>query len=153
MARELASLGLPVTLIVDAAGPALVADCDLVLFGAVMVTEDFVVNKVGTYALALAAQHEQIPVYAVSELSKCLPHAFARGFATERPAHEVWSRAPRTVDVRNTQFEAVPHEFLTGVVTEQGVLSTADLRAYIAEELASKGVALVLAGGGTEASP
>ncbi|MDZ7339298.1 MAG: translation initiation factor eIF-2B [candidate division KSB1 bacterium] len=153
MARELASLGLPVTLVVDAAAPTLVAESDLVLFGAVMVTEDYIVNKVGTYALALAARHEQIPVYAVSELSKCLPRTLTRGFPTERQPDEVWARAPRTVDVRNFQFEAVPHDLFTGVATEQGVLTTADLRTYIAEELASAGVASVLASGGPGAWP
>ncbi len=141
LAQELASLGLPVTVIVDAAAPSLVADCDLVLFGAEMVTQDFVVNKIGSYAVALAASHARIPVYAVSELSKCLPRAFIRGFVAEQEPRQVWSRAPRSVRVRNIQFEAVPHELVTGVVTEQGLMTTADIRTYIAEELVAAGIA------------
>ncbi|MBC7186785.1 MAG: hypothetical protein H5U38_07090 [Calditrichaeota bacterium] len=141
LAKELAALGLPVTLIVDAAAPALVADSNLVLVGADMVTEQFVVNKIGTQAIAVAAQQGEVPVYAVSELSKCLPRALARGFQTERPPRQVWPGAPRSVEVRNIHFEAVPLELFTGVVTEQGVMRPADVRLYVEEELGSGGIA------------
>jgi len=145
MAKELAALGLPVTLVVDAAAQLFVAESDLVLVGADMVTEKFVVNKIGTYPIALVARQAQVPVYAVSELSKCIPRAFARGFEVERQPDQVWSRAARGVTVRNIHFEAVPLELLAGVVTEQGVMRTGDVALYITEVLASSGIAPCLA--------
>ncbi len=144
MAKELAALGLPVTVIVDAAAPALVAESNLVLVGADMVTEDFVVNKVGTQAVALGAQQAQIPLYAVSELSKCIPRACARGFAAERPPAQVWNRPARGVAVRNIYLEAVPLSLLAGLVTELGVMRTADVRLYIGEQLGPARVAACL---------
>ncbi|MCR4439451.1 MAG: hypothetical protein QHJ34_06685 [bacterium] len=147
LAKELAALGLPVTLLVDAAAPALVADVNLVLVGADMVTEHFIVNKIGTRAIAVAAQQVEVPVFAVSELSKCLPRAHAGGFQAERHPRQVWARAPRRVEVRNINFEAVPLELVTGVVTEQGVMRPADMRLYVEEELASGGIAPCLVQG------
>lgn len=147
MAKQLAALGLPVTVIIDAAAPALVGESDLVVVGADMVTGEFIVNKVGTQAVALAAQHAHIPLYAVSELSKCIPSACAQGFGVERAPDQVWSRPARGVRVRNIYFEAVPLDLLTGLVTELGVMGTPDVRLYIGKELAPARVAPCLLSG------
>lgn len=63
------------TLLDDAAARAAIADADLVLVGADMLMSRGLVNKVGTYPMALAAQHGT-PLYAVCGSEKFLPPGF-----------------------------------------------------------------------------
>jgi translation initiation factor 2B subunit (eIF-2B alpha/beta/delta family) len=51
----------------------------------------------------------------------------------ERPGEEVWPDAPDGVTVVNRQFELVPIDYLTGLVTEFGILREADLSQYLAQ--------------------
>jgi len=59
------------TLIEDSEAARYFPKCDFILIGADAVTEDFIVNKIGTLQLVLTARHFTIPVYvAVSKLKK-----------------------------------------------------------------------------------
>lgn len=129
MARYLARAGLPVTFAVDASGCSLVREVDLLLLGADSVGDQGVVNKVGSYALALSAQDLGKPVYVLVDETKLLPPGFPQVLGDDRPEEEVW-RAPSGVRVWNRYFEAVPLELITNVITEtaphspEGLLTT-----------------------------
>jgi methylthioribose-1-phosphate isomerase len=89
-----------------------------------------VVNKIGTYALAVLAKRHGIPFYVAAPLSTFDPK-MADGAhipIEERPAEEVtgyrgarW--APQGVSVRNPAFDVTPAELVTGIVTERGIAS------------------------------
>jgi methylthioribose-1-phosphate isomerase len=131
-AWELMQEGIPCTLIVDnAAGHFLLrGGVDAVLFGADRIAANGdVANKIGTYKLALAAAANGVPVYCAAPLST-VDMALADGMAIpieERSADEVLYMgreriAPEGVAVANPAFDVTPARYISGIVTEVGVL-------------------------------
>ena len=75
-ARELRKHGIPVTLICDGAVGYIMEQVDLVLLGAEGIVENGgIINKVGSYQIAIVAEAMQRPVYVAAECFK-----FARVF-------------------------------------------------------------------------
>ena len=103
-----------------------------VFFGADRVAANGdVVNKVGTYMLSLAAHANHVPVYSVFPLST-LDLTTANGDLIpieERDSDEVLGIefrgepvAPLGAKARNPAFDVTPHELITALVTEKGVI-------------------------------
>jgi methylthioribose-1-phosphate isomerase len=131
-AWELMDAGIDVTLIVDSAAAALLHSgvVDAVVLGADRVAANGdTANKVGTFALAVAARHAGVPFYVAAPTSSFDP-ATPSGdqiVIEERAADEVraWRghyAAPATVKVWNPAFDVTPHELITGFITEVGVI-------------------------------
>ncbi|MGH9462495.1 MAG: NUDIX domain-containing protein [Vicinamibacteria bacterium] len=130
VAERLARAGLSVTLLPDAAIGALLeaGRVDLVLIGAdSLLPSGAVVNKVGSYAAALAAARAGIPFYAVSATDKLL--ANDEEIQPGRGRIEELYRGSAPLDTFIPMFEPVPAELVTSVVTEKGVLGGSDLAA------------------------
>ena len=132
-AWEMQANGVPHTLIVDAAGAALMRQqrVDLVLVGADRVAANGdVCNKIGTYEKALAANDNRIPMYAAVP-SSTIDWMLADGDAIpieERGADEVIGLeddaiAPAGTRVLNPAFDVTPGRLLTGIVTDRGICS------------------------------
>jgi len=122
LAGALAAAGIPVWLVVDAALPLLLSQAGTVWLGADAVTDQGVINKLGSYAAALAAREHSVPVYALAERRKFLPAATPALRIVEMPSDEVWDRPDPGVEPRNVYFERVPLPLLRGVVVEDAVL-------------------------------
>lgn len=132
IAAALASHGIPVTLVVDAAAMAEVHNAQLVLVGADLLSNEGLVNKIGTYGLALAAGQAGVPFYGLCGSQKFLPPGYHTPEQREWPADEVWPDAPPCVGVQNRYFEFTPLELISGIVTEQGTLPVAAIEAWLA---------------------
>lgn len=127
MAKALALAGAQVTLAVDAASAALMAEATLVLVGADSVRADGdVVNKVGTYALALAAHAAGKPVYALAERLKITAPSYPL-VIEEMATSELLSEPVAGVTLRNIYFDVTPARFITSVVTEGGPTSVSEI--------------------------
>jgi methylthioribose-1-phosphate isomerase len=132
-AWELAQAGVPHTLIPDVAAGHLMSrgEVDVVLVGADRVAANGdTANKVGTYPLAVLAARHGIPFFVCAPTSSIDP-ATPDGSSIEieeRPADEVLqfrgvAIAPPGTMVRNPSFDVTPAELITGIVTEEGVIS------------------------------
>jgi len=85
-------------------------------------------NKIGTYGLAVLAQHHNIPFY-VAAPSSTIDLSLAHGDLIpieHRGEDEVRmcggrSTAPADVRVYNPAFDVTPHELIAGIITEQGL--------------------------------
>ncbi len=132
LAQDLAASGIPVTLVIDVLAVALIAEAELVLVGADHLSRQGLVNKVGTYALALAAQAGAVPIYALCGSEKFLPSGYLPQAQAQWPAEQVWAEAPAGVTVTNFYFDSTPFAMLSGIVTEQGVQPTAGIEAWLA---------------------
>ena len=130
-AWELAANDVPHTLIVDAAGAALMRQgrIDVVLVGADRVAANGdVCNKIGTYEKALAAADNAIPIYAAVP-SSTIDWTLADGEGIpieERGADEVTrvggeAIAPPETAVWNPAFDVTPGRLLTGIISERGI--------------------------------
>jgi methylthioribose-1-phosphate isomerase len=143
---ELRAHGVPHTLIVDAAGAALMRQgrVDLVLVGADRVAANGdVCNKIGTYEKALAAHDNGVPIYAAVP-SATIDWTLADGSRIpieERDASEVLSIggadaiAPAGTTVANPAFDVTPARLFTGLITERGICPAHALRALFPESV------------------
>jgi len=123
--------GLPVTLLADGAAGALLggARVDGVIVGADRIAADgSVVNKVGTYPLAVLASRHRVPFISAAPTST-FDLACPTGSAIvieHRDADEVrrFGRRPMTdphVPVFNPAFDLTPPELVSAIVSERGV--------------------------------
>ncbi len=126
LAVKLAALGVPTWVVIDAALPLLLSQATAVWLGADAVTDRGVINKIGSFAAALAAREHSVPVYAIATRRKFLPASTPALRIDEMPPEEVWKEAPETVKPRNLYFELVPLTLFTGIVVEDGVIGASE---------------------------
>ena len=131
-AWELERMGAPYRVIVDAAGPALLSRgmADVVLTGADRVAANGdVANKIGTFALAVAARYASVPFVVVAPEST-VDMETPSGDAIQiedRGADEVVTVrgtpiAPEGTDALNPAFDVTPAELITAIVTDRRVV-------------------------------
>ena len=128
LAGELAAAGIPVKLFVDAGLSLIVSEARVVLVGADAITGDGVINKIGTWPLALAARERAVPVYALASTDKFVPSDYELPAELPRDPAEVYASPPTGVWVVNYYFEATPLDLFHAVVTELGSMAPEDVR-------------------------
>jgi methylthioribose-1-phosphate isomerase len=133
-AWELEQYGIPYKIITDSAAGFFLASGTVhaVLVGADRVAANGdVVNKIGTYMLALAARNNNVPFYSVFPTST-IDLAVSTGKEIpieERNPSEVLNLqlncqpvAPFRSQARNPAFDITPHRLISALVTEVGIL-------------------------------
>jgi methylthioribose-1-phosphate isomerase len=134
-AFELDGLGIPYRVVVDGAGPTVIARglVDVVAVGADPIAANGdVANKIGTYPLALAASRAGIPFIVVapeSTVDRDTPDG-AHITIEERDPREVltWggvATAPSGASAFNPAFDITPADLVTAIVTEDRVIRPA----------------------------
>ena len=135
-AWELDRLGIDYRVVVDGAGPTVIARglVDAVVVGADRVAANGdVVNKVGTYPLALACARAGVP-FVVAAPESTIDEATPTGSGVEietRADAEVleWSGvrvAPAGAQALNLAFDVTPADLVTAIVTEVRVIRTGE---------------------------
>ena len=129
---ELVQMGIPAELIVDSAAGTYLArgEVSCVLVGADRVSANGdTANKIGTYPLAVVARENGVPFYVVAPTST-LDMSLASGDGIqieERDLEEVYrfgkmATTPKGIKARNPAFDVTPHRYVSGIVTEKGVV-------------------------------
>ena len=126
-ARQLAALQIPVEIATDASLASEVRRADQVLVGADALTEEVLVNKMGTLAIAMVANEAGVPMFAVADGSKLLPDAILPESDRSRNPNEVWEGAPQGVTVRNRYFERMPQKYIKTTAMEDGPCKSEDI--------------------------
>lgn len=127
LARALLAEGWDVTLAADAACGVLMRDVDAVVIGADSIRADgSLVNKVGSFPLAMAARSAGVPLYVVCETLKIAPFELPLALESLPPA-ALMASPPAGLAVNTTAFDVTPAELVTGVVTENGLTTTAEI--------------------------
>ena len=117
-ADELRAEGLDVDLVADEDGPAALDDATLLLIGADTVFHDGTLcNKIGTTALAQAAQKREVPTVVACEIVKLAPIDVAS--------------APEQSEAERKLFEMTPPDLLTEIVTEEGAVAPDEVGALV----------------------
>jgi S-methyl-5-thioribose-1-phosphate isomerase len=134
-AWELERLGVPYRVVVDGAGPSVIARglVDAVVVGADRIAGNGdVVNKIGTYPLALAAARAGVPfIVAAPESTIDTSTPTGDGIVIEaRAADEVVTlagvrTAPEAAEALNLAFDVTPSDLVTAIVTERRVVRPA----------------------------
>jgi translation initiation factor 2B subunit (eIF-2B alpha/beta/delta family) len=132
LARALGEHGIRSTLIVDAGIAQFMNRVDAVLVGGDTVSSSFFVNKLGTHPLVLTARSKDVPVYLLASLLKLVLDDEVPEVETSRSPEEVEPDPMTNVTVENVYFERVPLAPLSGVVTEDGVLTPDEVARRVA---------------------
>lgn len=131
-AWELTQAGIPSKLISDSVAATLIRDkkIDLVILGGDRVAANGdVCNKIGTFMLSALCKLYGVPFYSVVPVST-IDFSIATGAEIpieERDAQEVTHPggvrvAPEGMAVYNPAFDVTPHEHITGIITEKGII-------------------------------
>lgn len=131
-AFELQQAGIDVTLLTDNMAAVVMSKgwIQAVIVGTDRVAANGdVANKIGTYGVAVLAKAHGIPFYVASPLSTIdLSTATGQDIPIEeRPESEITESfgkrtAPVGVKVFNPAFDVTPHEYVTAIITEKGVV-------------------------------
>ena len=118
-AKELARTGIKIIHVPDTAVEYSLKKADLFLFGSDAFLKKGSVNKVGTAMYAEIAKHNNIPVYCCGISLK-----YTKKVKLEfRSGKEVWDEREKNISVLNPAFDVVKKKFITGVVSEFGILN------------------------------
>lgn len=136
-AWELQNEGIPCAIIADSAsGFYMRKGVDLIIVGADRITAngDFA-NKIGTYEKAVIAKALDIPFYVAAPISTfdfSLPSGdeipIENRSEEEVTVIEGHTIAPAGVTAFNPAFDVTPHEYVTGFITEAGILRPDEIR-------------------------
>lgn len=139
---ELKRDGVPVTLIVDSMVGYLMYKrlINEVVLGADRIVQDAVINKIGTFTIAVLAKEHNIPFYVAAPKSTFdLKHKSTDIVIEERKPEEVTYIGPQRiamegVDVLNSAFDVTPIEYVTAIICESGILYKEDFRKFTANQ-------------------
>ena len=131
-AFELKHDGIDVSLIPDTAVGYTLANnlVNKIIVGADRILKTgHVFNKIGTYQVALLAKHHNVPFYVAAPLSTFDLSSNPEDVVIEqRKSSEVTGigekkTAPDDIDVINPAFDMTPPELISGIITENGVIT------------------------------
>ena len=127
---EMQQENIPVKLIPDVASGFLMSQgkIDKVVIGADRIAKGGVVNKIGSFMVAMAAKQHDVPFYVAAPLSTFdMEASIFDTIIEERDGDEVryYGGAricPEGTEVINPAFDITPSEFITGIITENGII-------------------------------
>lgn len=135
--QDLVNAWVPDTMVTDNIAPFFVdnlyeshVNIDMVVLGCDAIKMDgSIYNKVGSFGIAMAARHSGIPVYIVGSLTKVDTENKIK--IEIRDWKEIRDKAPKWLKFLNYAFDMVPAKFITGIITEYGVIKPKDLKKYM----------------------
>jgi len=129
---ELMQMGAPFRLLVDSAGPSVLARglADVVLIGADRIAANGdTANKIGSYSLALGAARANVPFIVVapeSTVDMATPSGDHIEIEDRGPAEVLGVRghrvAPSSIGALNPAFDVTPADLITAIVTDRRVV-------------------------------
>ncbi len=129
---ELAMDGIPTTLITDGMCSYFMSKgmIDMVVVGADRIASNGdTANKIGTYTVAIAAKYHNVPFYIAAPLSTIdLNIKTGAEIPIEERSHDEVTTingefvCAKGVNIINPGFDVTPHELISGIITEKGVL-------------------------------
>ncbi len=134
-AYELLKEGIPSTLITDSMVGYVMARgmVNKVVVGADRIVKDAVINKIGTYTIAVLAHEHKVPFYVAAPRSTFDLNRLTDDVVVEERSNEEVVKfcgvrlAPEGVAVFNPSFDVTPFRLVTAVICEEGVFAPTDL--------------------------
>ncbi|MFA5173797.1 MAG: hypothetical protein WC438_01300 [Candidatus Pacearchaeota archaeon] len=123
--KELKKARIKVTMIVDSAASVALSGEQgfkkprLILLGADAILKKGVINKIGSEMFSQIAKSNKIPVYILANSWKYFPRNIK---IEQRDLEEVW-KTNRKIKIRNPAFEFIKKKYISGIISEFGLLS------------------------------
>ncbi len=153
-AKKLVEAGIDTTFIIDSAAETFIIDrgshpIDVVFLGADEITmRGDAVNKIGSWGIALASYYMSKPLYVVTPILKIEVETAYRPVKIEyrcsvhdpsdptvcKVSDELWPDAPKGLKMVNPAFGIINREFITGYITELGVIKPEDIASVVQQK-------------------
>jgi ribose 1,5-bisphosphate isomerase len=125
-AKELSEAGIDTTYIIDSAAATVMKQATKMIVGADAILADgSVVNKIGTYAMALLAKQFQTPVFVATETLKFDPVTImgaAEPIEQRLPDEIVDPQEIKKARILNPAYDVTPAELIDALITEKGIM-------------------------------
>ncbi len=127
-------------LIIDAAMGKFIDEIDLILIGVDSVLKDgSILNKIGTFPLAVLANEKNIDFYAVGDCFKynLKSHYGKEVIIEEKPTKELYSEESQKelLKIHNYYFDITPTKYITGIISDLGILKMEEFLKLAKENL------------------
>jgi len=120
-AEEMASIGIRVRLVIDILLPRLVGEADYVIIGSDAILPDYtVVNKTGSYILALASRHYNKEFIVCSDEFKLINRDHIK--IVYGPRSDLYRGAEANINIYNPYFEIIPREYISSIVMNSRIV-------------------------------
>ena len=140
-AKNLLNAGIETTMIADSAAESFVINrgnvpVDTVFIGCDQIMRGgYVLNKIGSWGIAMGAHYADKPVYVITPLLKIDDRTYTGDIEIEiREDSEIWPEAPRDLEIYNPAFEIVDNVLITGFVTEFGIVKPSEIDSVIKDK-------------------
>lgn len=141
-AKELASAGINVTLIIDNAASTILKECDYFFSGADAILADGdTVNKIGTNQISAMCKKYEVKHYVVASTHKFEPETFfgKDEVIEQRECAEVITKKDKNyspkVKVLNPAFDRTDSNQIEGIICESGIFTPQQLTSMLFEKL------------------
>jgi len=136
---ELQRDGIPVTLITDNMVGYVIANCMVskVIVGADRIVKDGVINKIGTYTVAVIAHEHKIPFYVAAPKSTFDINNTAQNVVIEQRNQEEVTHfmskrvTPEGIKALNPAFDITPFRYVSAIINEEGVIENPELETWL----------------------
>jgi len=126
-ANALRKAGIKVTMFIDSAAAIAIEKenkrdkifANKIFLGADALLTNGIINKIGSGLISELAYNHKIPVYIIADSWKFSKKKVP---IENRSLNEVWNNAPKNVKIKNPAFEFVPEKYISGIVTELGLM-------------------------------
>lgn len=132
-AKNLLKKKIPVRMMVDSSAGFIISKPSeeltirKIIIGADAILKDgSIVNKIGSFQIALSAFSGKVPLYVCASLLKFSPKSKIK--IEKRPPQEVWKRYPQGLKIINFAFDFVPSKFISKLVCEKGLIKPKEAR-------------------------
>jgi len=127
-ADELRVAHIKVTMFVDSAAAIAIEKenkkdetyANKIFLGADALLSRGVINKIGSGLISEIAHNHDVPFYIIADSWKFTKKKVP---IENRGLNEVWNKAPKEIKIKNPAFEFVPKKYITGIITEFGLMS------------------------------
>ncbi len=126
MAEKLLEMGYKVEFTYDAYLPAMVQEAEMVFIGSDAITSQGVVNRAGSFSLALAAKQFKKPFFVIGHTSKVLYGHLNSYFSLYRENGDRLN-APKGSKPRGSIFDVTPWKVVSAVIINSMIVSPKDI--------------------------
>ncbi len=131
LAENLATAGIDVLLVTDAALGYYLKKADLLLTGADRISENRFVNKIGTNALIQMSGFYNKPVYVAATEDKFLPESIIIDQNDSHPPEEIYISKSKNIHIKNQYFEYIDLKYVSNIITENKIYNPGEIQDYI----------------------
>lgn len=134
LAKKLAEEGMKVYLMTDVTLYSQLKKADAIIIGSDAITYQGVINKMGSYPLAMIAKQFNIPFYCITSSQKILPKYYKLPDEPPKPPTDLIANTSNQLTVINYYFDTTPFPLITGFITEKGIHKSKDIKNIIKEK-------------------